>query len=136
MMAIIIITYEYKWFKMFLCLKLYFSSPFSPTDPFHDVNFLLSHSSCFFLHYWISRSSPWTPCKFVWGSLSSFILCTWPYLFNRLYLSNLTPNSQYLFVISRASRRSPKKMHFRRHKFRFKIFVKFACVSSVQRRKK
>ena len=47
---------EYRCFHIFLCLKLYFSSPLCRVYPFH-VNFLLSHYSCYVLQPQISRSS-------------------------------------------------------------------------------
>ena len=40
----------YRCFHIFVCLKLYFTSPFFHLDPFHVVNSLFSHFSCYFLH--------------------------------------------------------------------------------------
>ena len=51
-----ILCTEYQCFHIFLCLKFYFPSPFFAVEPFHVVNSLLSHSSCYFLHPQISRS--------------------------------------------------------------------------------
>ena len=48
---------EYQCFHIFLCLYFYFPSLFFPVVPFHVVNSLVSHSSCYFLHPRISRSS-------------------------------------------------------------------------------
>ena len=47
---------KYQCFHIFLCLKLYFPSPFFHVDPFHVFNTFLSHSGCYFLYSRISRS--------------------------------------------------------------------------------
>ena len=47
----------YQWMHIFQCIKFCFIFPFFCVDPFHVVDSFLSHSSCNFLHPWISRSS-------------------------------------------------------------------------------
>ena len=70
-------------------IMLFFSPPFF-VDPFQIVGFLLSDSSCKLLHLRISRSTLCIPggyhSKIFLGSLSSSILCTWPYQLELIYL--------------------------------------------------
>ena len=81
---------EYQCFHIFLCLKFYFPSLFFPAYLFHAVNFHLSHSRYFCIHKF--RGFPFLRLpgghhpNIFRRTLSSSILCTWPYQFNCLYL--------------------------------------------------